>query len=480
MDRIFILYRESIPQLKRIVERIKKRYPTINTISAFDRPDLAKRFMRHFPVFVIKDNDRFLTKTITNAHNLDNLEKITLSAIEFVEEKSPLRFKVLDETLYWELVKNALFLFDPMHGGFFEEEIKTPRVDALLSTLSIWVTEKEIRARKIVEDTVNIILNTPVFDRNLNLINSGSFSLSWDIPTEEYLFEDNALFVILLLNMAKSIPNKKYEEVAIKIFKSIKENFIIEDLTIPAIYKEKERTRKVEKTNIGLVAVFISLCTHIYRVSRDKNLIEKSSKLLNKIFKSSEYTKKELTLEDLANTIEATLDLYTVTGDQSFVEKAKKLYSETENLFLDKSNYLFNDTLDKSLPFRYAIKETSKLVKSLARIGTIEEKDIYKEKAKKLLLEIAKISVDKGVEGLVATIPIILVLFGPIDIRITGSDEKLVETAINFITPISTVSYRKGTENFVEVCFANKCFERAKTPELLRDQLVSILISGLG
>lgn len=166
------------------------------------------------------------------------------------------------------------------------------------------------------------------------------------------------------------------------------------------------------------------------------------------------------------------------TGNRDLLDRAQKVYKKIEETFLDKDRNLFFDTIDKSLPFRYALKETSKISECLIKLYKLTDKKLYLDMAYGFLTEIAKPAIDKGVDGLVITLPLILSLFGPIDIRVFGERRDIVDVALSFITPITTISYLEGSESYAQVCFSNKCFEPAYSPDILRDHIVSVLISG--
>ncbi len=471
-EKTYIIYRESLPQARRIVNKIQKLNKGVTLISSYDRPDWASRFMRHFPVIVLKRRNSYYVKTLTDVNDIDKLHD-TMEFNEITDEVSLLKFKNLDETVYIETSKNLLFLYDPVNTGFWDEELKTPRVEALISALSLWLTEKEIRARKIVEDTVSIMLNSLTYDRELNLLHSGSFSYNWNMPTGEYKLEDNISFVKLLVYMAKSIPNRSYENIALSIFDSIVKNFVRDQDIFVAIYRDKNELKLVEKTSKTLSSYFVSLLTLIFRLKKEEDLLKQATEVFNKI----DITDSGI-LEDWASYLEASINLYMATGKRDLLDRAHKIYLNIEDLFLDKERNLFSDTMDKSLPFRYTLKETSKIAECLIKLHKITDKKSYLDIANRLLIEIAKPAIDKGVDGLIIAVPLILYLFGSIDIKISGERKDILEVALSFITPLTTISYLEGGESYAQVCFSNKCFEPAYSPDILRDHIVSVLISG--
>lgn len=474
-----IVARETLPFTKRIVKEIESKNLPVSFLSSFDRPDIVLRTNSYWPVLIYRTGSNIYFTPITSLSTLDKaISDPENNMLKMVEETSFFRVKNLEDVGYDELIKNLLFLYDPLRGGLFERGVKRIYYPAFFAALATWLIEKEIRVRKIIEDTLETAFTSPLFNRSYNLMESGSISYDWLTPVGEILTEDNIELSILLLNASKSIPNRKYEKIAVDIYKGIETIFFEREKVLLGGTIQDGKLIKSEKSYPRVNFKYVSLLSIIYRINNDQKVLEKAHIIFQEHSKNTNRTELAF-LTDYTSCIEAAINLFIATADKYYLTISEKFLEEVDELFYDSEKQIYRDTLDRSLPTFTPIVEICELTKSLLTLERLLGKTKYRERAVRILETSIRQAIERGTDGIPMIIPLVMLNPGPIVIKLTGKDPKLTKTTKAFITPLTVIEYHnlESTTSSVEICFGDKCYEPAHNQEILRDQLVSILIS---
>ncbi|BAT70944.1 hypothetical protein TST_0134 [Thermosulfidibacter takaii ABI70S6] len=442
------VHSESLPLSRRIKEILEEKADTDIVLVHWHKDrDIALRLTEYPPRLLIVSTEWELEPLDEDLP--DKLDQLSHRIKAFnpmakVTDAILPSYKYITEAVLREFVKNLLFLYDPYLGGFGHCP-KFLETNALLSSLSLWLLERDIRTRMIVEDTLNVILHSPLYQSGL--ISSFSYDPAWKEPSMEYTLETQCSMVNLLLMGAKSIPKPNLVEEAKRIFKAS---------------QSLSTLNASEKYQYARTMLLMHQATH------ESKLIEEAKEILEEKYDEPYIGTK------LAR-IEALLELYFSTGEQDLVNV---IIDEVEDLISAYyRNGVFIDTT-RNIPVRYGIEENSKVCELLFKIAYIAEKEEYREIASTSLEKMAKKALDSGVRGLSFIVPLILLIYGPMQVNIKGNDNELKRATFTLINPLRIIKYQESAAPSASLCFSDICFPETRDANQLRDHIVSLLISG--
>ena len=450
-DKLFVfVHSETLPLSKRIKEVLeeklqKGKIPVPAVLVDWHRErEIALRFTSYPPRMVL------LQKGCKIAH-LDDVSPMEVEkALEqetegdTISEELPPSWKVLTEVVLGEFRKNLLFLYDPYTAGFGASP-RFVEVEALEVALCFWIMERDIRFRMIVEDTISVLLHSPMFKENK--LYTFSYSTDWSEPSSEITLELQSCFVRLLLYSAKSIPWEGYTKLAEKML---------------------EEALKLTPENPGAQYSLSRSLLLMCQLKRDEKLLDKGLELLDEASPSTY-------LGFQAEKGLALLEAYFTTSEERWLNKAVNTCEEIVEKFYD--GRALKDSL-LSIPTRYGTLENAKACELLLKIHYLTDNDTFKETALRCLENISKKGVDEGVKGVYLTIPITLALNGPMTVKMYGKDPLLQRAAFSLMNPLRIIQYMPSEKPKADLCFNNICFPETSDPNQLRDHIVSLLISG--
>ncbi len=439
---LVLVHSRTLPlsvKIKEFIEQNVKKKEKILIDWHMER-DLALRYTSIPPRLLVADK-QWRMKALDDIPT-DNISEVE-PEVAFTDSIPP-SYKCLTETVLREFAKNLLFLYDPYTGGFGScPKLTNPR--ALEGAIALWVLDRDIRFRMIVEDTLNVILHSPM--NKDGKISTFSFQSNWMEPSEEYTVENQSLMASVLLMAAKSIPKPAFNKEALKVLSKT------EELQICA---EFERY---------LYARALALC---YQSTLEPSFLEKAERLIEKAPEDT-YIGSHLAFA------EALFELYTATGKKKFL---KALDSTLEHIVT--AYYTGNAFRDstRNIPERYGVEENARACEILLKIAYIKERDDYKELATSTLENMAKKALDEGIPGLCFITPVVLALYGPMVIHLKGHDFELKRAAFTLMNPIRIIKHEEAKDYSANLCFSNICFPETRDANQLRDYIVSLLLTS--
>ncbi len=451
-DALVLVYSHTLPLARRVKEVLEERLPDGANAALVDwhrERELALRLAFYPPrILVVRDDLSY--------HPLDHISPMELPGalgdavsedgfISMGEELGPSWRGVTDAVLQ-ELMKNLLFFYDPYNAGFGYAP-KFVNSFALEAALSFWLLERDIRARKMVEETLELILSSPM-NRDFS-VSTFSFSPDWREPSGEHTVENQALLSRVLFMAARTLPKREYLKKGMGLLEAA---FDME------VVAPREAFALAEA------------CTIAYQVFEDKSLLDRAEALL-------EDNAPSTYLGDHTARARALLELFYATGKSSRLEEAAELVREIFSRYADEEGALRDTTLH--LPKRFGVRENAEAVEVALKVAYLTEDDALREKATFTLGRIAKKGVDVGILGLSLFVPAALALYGPIAVKLRGRDPEMLLCAFTMLNPLRIIKHLPAERPSAQLCFADKCYPETSNPNQLRDHIVSLTISGL-
>ncbi len=441
-------------RIKEIIEERLKSPPegwSFEVVDWHKERDLAKIFCHYPPrIVILRDDNRYIPLDHICPEDLNWKTIVRISqeedGISFEDDPSP-SWKGVTDVILAELGKNALFFFDPYNAGFGHSP-KFPHIQGLLASLCLWLLERDIRYRKIVEETVDVMLHSPMYKNGL--ISTFSYSHSWDDPSEEFTVLNQAEMATFLFIAAKSIPRRVYIDKAFEIL---------------------DATYRLDLTLEGSLSAFALARAHLVAHQAhvdNKGHLNKALKLLEDYIPGSyigEYIERLL----------AYIELYQCTG--GYVDEIASLSQELVEKFLTNKR-VFKNSL-ANIPEIYGVEENAKAAEALIKAHAITGKDSLFEVAASVVERMAKKAIDSGLFGLYMIIPTVLALQRPAVIKLYGKDPEMLLAAYTFLNPLRLILHIPSRETGAELCFSDRCFPKTRDPNQLRDYIVSLTVSGM-
>lgn len=450
-DKLFVfVHSETLPLSKRIREVLeeklqKGKIPIPAALVDWHRErDIALRFTSSPPRMVLLQKGCKIT-------HLDDVSPLEVEKAlnqkpegSLINEEIPPSWKVLTEVVLGEFRKNLLFLYDPYTAGFGA----SPRfieVEALEAALCFWIMERDIRFRMMVEDTISVLLHSPMFKENK--IYTFSYSTDWSEPSSEITLELQSAFARLLLYSAKSIPWEGHTKLAEKIL---------------------EDALTLTPENPGALYSLSRSLFLMCQLKRDEKLLDKGLQLLDEPHPTTY-------LGFQAEKGLAFLEAYFTTSEKRWLNEAVNTCKEIVEKFYD--GRALKDSL-LNIPTRYGTLENAKASELLLKVHYLTNNGTFKETALRCLENISKKGVDEGVKGVYLSIPVTLALYGPMIIKMYGNNPLLQRAAFSLMNPLRIIQHLPSDKPKADLCFNNICFPETNDPNQLRDHIVSLLISG--
>ena len=441
-------------RIKEIVEKRLKSPPegwTFRTVDWHKERDLAKIFCHYPPrIVILRDDNCYIPLDHICPEDLDweTIAKISQEedGISLEDDPGP-SWKGVTDVILDELSKNVLFFFDPYNAGFGHSP-KLPNIQGLLSSLCLWLLERDIRYRKIVEETVDVILHSPMYRDGL--VSTFSYSPSWDEPSEESTVLNQAEMAILLFMAAKSIPKRAYLDRALEVLAAA-----------------QRLSLEAEGSLSAFALARAHLVAHQAHVD-NKGHLDKALRLLES------HTPGSYIGEHIERLF-AYIELYQCTG--SYVEEITSSSQELVARFLTKAGVFKDSLLD--IPERYGVEENAKAAEALIKAHVITKNEELFDVALSVVEKMAKKAIDSGLFGLYMIIPTVLALQRPAVIKLYGKDPEMLLAAYTFLNPLRLILHIPSRETGAELCFSDRCFPKTRDPNQLRDYIVSLTVSGM-
>lgn len=446
LNRPFLVFVHSptLPLSRRIKEKLEELNIDAAIVDWHREPEIARRLTEYPPrVLAFFPGWKIAPMDGVSPDKLKKIDPTDLSP-QPVKEELPLSWRTLREEILGELSKNLLFLYDPYRAGFGYSP-KFTESDAINAATALWCMDRDIRYRMIAEDTLNVILNSPMTEGGL--VSTFSYSPDWREPSKEYTAEHQAKIAASMIYAAKSIPNPYLTKRAAEAIEAA------------------EKLRILSAREAFVLAWSYAIT---YQALHKKRLLEAAQRLL----RSAE--PRETYIEDACEKGHALLELYMATGSREYLKEATECAQELKR-FLHQEAFV-DTTLD--LPPRYPVRANARACELLLKIHAITGEEQMRDLATKVLCRIAKKGVDRGIEGLSLVVPMIIALYGCMKIELKGQDPELHLAAMTLINPIRVIVHRDAPHASASLCFGEICFPETRDPNQLRDYIVSLLIRG--
>ena len=309
MRKILIIGGRWCKYCEELYSKAKERYrgEEIKFIDVDRFPHIADRFrFKSYPTLAILEGGLKLLEPI---EDLDDIEiylknyvdsEVPKGLIKCVMRKGGYR---LDSSLISSIISRVERKFDWTYGGL-NTEYKFIPFNTLEFLIRMYLVRGVDGYLKMVHKTIDIILQSSIFNYKRNMVSRMAFTYDWEEPDNVYLIEDQARFVRLLIWLYQLTGNKIYLDIGSAITKSIFKNFInpgwirayIDEKTI-----KKSPPHIIHKVISYLTDSSISMDIRRYTVNLPRYVMN-----IDDVIVDRGYTY----LGDLTSYIEANLSLY--------------------------------------------------------------------------------------------------------------------------------------------------------------------------
>jgi len=353
--------------------------------------------------------------------NRDDLEKEAEQKLKELAEatlRKPAVQYQIDRSLVAEVMRTLHRSFDSVHGGFSQAPKfpNPPAVDLLLRRAFL---ENESFLLEMATFTLDHMADGGLFDKEWGGFFRYSTERDWSQPHYEKMLIDNAELIINYLHGYQVSSKIKYREIAKKTLEYVdgfladKDNggFSGSQDADEEFYRLNAKERLKHKipyidpiiytdANAAMVSAYIAA----YKILGDDRYKDFAVKTTNFLLSNcyspdlgmAHYYDREAHLfgwlSDQAYMIGSLIDLYSVTGDRSYLNTAKQLVETCEKLFIDEDGVFFDRSRQSDEPAlgalairRKPMKENSLIARNIYRLAYIDGADKYEKMAEKAL-----------------------------------------------------------------------------------------------
>ena len=303
--------------------------------------------------------------------------------------------------------------FDDVHGGFGREP-KFPNTSALEFCLTHYYFTQDLPSRKMLELTLDIMGQREIFDHKEGGFFRYSTSRDWNIPHYEKLLEDNAKLIGIYLQAYNLLQEDEYADIAVKILEYV-ESYLLAgkggffaSQDADAAYYQLPLEQRLEKQpprvdtsiyasgNAAMVSAYLLAAAVLDKPRYRDYSLETLDILLRDyanpqgLFVHSQ-TALQCLLADQVYLLRAVTDAYEHTGENAYLEQARKMLDLLEVLFLDSASQSLLDrqgspTDTGRLRYKYIpITENSIAARLLIKWGHLLDKPHYHTLAEGIL-----------------------------------------------------------------------------------------------
>lgn len=435
------------------------------------RPDINRRYnMGGWPTVAILNYDgvllsggtyippeKFLT-FLEEIHSYykNNRDEIEVKIRENKNKAKPIfTLKTISKGLVCDAIKyvyeNIVKTYDKLYGGFGIEP-KFPMSEALEFLLFYYSKTGDDNASLMLSKTLTNMLEGGIFDQTDGGFFRYSTTRDWSIPHYEKMLEDNSVLLKILLEAYNVIKNDKFKDGASRIISYMKSELYdnknsvfygsqdaeVDFYRLPPDKRRKTKKPPVDKTlytdKNALAAMGFLYSGLVLDDNSYLQMIISLINFFNKIF-DDDYgfyhyyaQKPELLgiLNDNINMLNALLDLYEITVDENYLDKASKIATIIVNKFFDNNKGGFFEDIvnDKTLKNinkdEKDILTNSRTALALMRLDGILERDDHKKEISKTLKLFSKLYEKYGIYASTYAVAMDFYMNGPLYIDVVG------------------------------------------------------------
>jgi len=162
------------------------------------------------------------------------------------------------------IISNIERNFDWVNGGLYGEYKRFPFevAEFMLRMYLVWGVDGYLN---MIHKTIDIILQSKMFDYKRYMISRISYTPDWDDPDRIYLLEDQARFAKILMYIYLITKNKLYFDLARDMVKSINKYFLSKDDIYRAYIDDKPITPTYPH-------ILYNMLSHLAEISIDREI----------------------------------------------------------------------------------------------------------------------------------------------------------------------------------------------------------------
>ncbi|MBE0446967.1 MAG: thioredoxin domain-containing protein [Actinobacteria bacterium] len=332
-------------------------------------------------------------------------------------EKAIIRYQI-DRSLVAEVIKTLHRSFDSAHGGFSQTP-KFPNQPAIELLLRRAFLEDETYLLEMATIILDHMANGGLFDKEWGGFFRYATERDWSKPHYEKILTENAGLIINYLHGYQVSANKKYREIAERTLNYV-DGFLAdkagggfsgsqdadeEFYKLDAEERLKHRIPYIDPIiYTGANASMVSAYIEAYKVLGGDKYIDFAGKTVDFLLANCYSQNLGMAhyydwephffgwLSDQAHMIGSLIDIYSVTGNRSYLSTAKKLVDICEKTLLDKDGLFFDRSSQSDEPELGALviknkpmQENALMARHIYRLAYVDGDDKYEKMAEKAL-----------------------------------------------------------------------------------------------